>query len=846
MTPRMLSRLFSSLALFTLLSCALSAQPWMQSTYLRSTADEPSFYEIRDAFNAWWGERPYVRSKGYKPFMRWAYLMEPKCFPDGKLPSPERYYRAKKEFLSGLKADGAKSALWTPLGIETWINGNSGYNPGNGRINAVTVDMSNRDILYVAAPSGGIWKSMNGGLTWNTTYDTMAVLGTSAVTLHPNDPNTIFVGTGDRDAWDTPGIGILKSTDGGSSWTSGGYMFAPSGRTINKILINPLNPQKMFAASSSGIYRSSNGGDSWTLAYAGSSVNDLMFRPGDTTIIYGSGDYFVRSVTAGNSFVKGVSTLPGGSGRLEIDVTPANPMVVYVVSANDESTFRGFYKSIDMGATFTLQADAPNILGYSDIGDDDSGQAWYDLAIAASPSNEHEVWVGGINMWKSTNDGVNWEVNTMWYTGSPINYIHCDIHSADFYGDTLYVGSDGGAFYTPDHGNNWVDISSGLGITQFYRMGNDPANPMHIAAGAQDVGSNIFEDGYWLHAYGADGMEALISHSDPYKIYVSSQFGGLIRSQDGGQTFVGIKPVDSIDGGWVTPYVQHPADPATLYAAYRDVWKTTDEGDSWTPLSTDLAGGSELDQLAVAASDPQTIYVSDNENLFVTHDEGITWNTYQPASWMSISGIAVDNTNPLRIWVSCTNSSTDAVLYSADGGQNWTDLTKNLTALGLNCIVRQHNTDDRLYVGTETGVVYTDSTMSQWLPWDKDLPEVPVRELEIHYLAGNLRAATYGRGIWQAPLINTVGIQENKDFPLSIYPNPANDRLYIQFESGSSEPIKLRLFTITGVLASSLTTLPSTDGRCSLDISKLAAGTYYLRVERGEQADFRKVMIVNF
>lgn len=822
------------------------AQPWMQSPYLQKKSDEATYYDIRGAFHAWWGEKPYERSKGYKPFMRWAWRMEPKCFPDGKLPAPERYYLAKKEFLAGLSTNGPKSALWTPMGIETWINGNSGYNPGNGRLNAVTVNMSNRDIIYVAAPSGGMWKSANGGLTWNTTYDTMAVLGTSAVTIHPNDPNTIFVGTGDRDAWDTPGIGILKSTDGGTSWTSGGYMFAPTGRTINKILINPLNPQTMFAASSSGIYRSKNGGSTWQLIYPGSDVKDLMYRPGDTTMLYGSGEYFVRSVNGGSNFVKGVVTLPGGSGRLEIDVTPANPNVVYAVSANDESTFRGFYKSIDNGATFTLQADAPNILGYSEIGDDDAGQAWYDLAIAASPTDEHEVWVGGVNMWKSTNDGVNWTVNTMWYTGSPIKYIHCDIHSADFYGDTLYVGSDGGVFYTADHGNNWVDISAGLGITQFYRMGNDPANPMHIAGGAQDVGSNIFEDGYWLHAYGADGMEALISHSDPYKIYVSSQFGGLIRSEDGGQTFVGIKPVDSIDGGWVTPYVQHPTNPAILYAAYRDVWKTTDEGDSWIPLSTDLAGGSELDQLALAPSDPNTIYVSDNENLYVTHDEGLTWNTYQPASWLSITGIAVDNNDPLRLWVSCTSSGSDAVMYSNNGGQSWSDITKNLTNMGLNCIVRQNNTDDRLYVGTETGVVYTDSTMAQWLPWDEDLPEVPVRELEIHYLAGNLRAATYGRGIWQAPLINTVGLQENKTGLISIFPNPAHDKLHVQLEAGQSGPVDLRLFTVTGSLARQLITKATNDNRYSLDISKLAAGTYYLRIAHGDKVEFKKVMIVNF
>lgn len=845
MNKRIIIFFLSSFLLIIMLSNNVSAQPWMRSPYLQQKNNAVGFYDIQNAFYSWWGNRTYVKGNGYMQFKRWEYRMEPKSFPDGKLPQAGQYYDEYVKFRASVPAKDLRSAYWAPMGLTSWVNGNSGYNPGNGRLNAVTVDMNNRNIIYVAAPSGGIWKTNDGGNTWNTTYDTMRVLGTSAIAIHPADANTIFIGTGDRDAWDTPGIGIYKSTDAGTSWLSGGMTFNPSGKTINKILINPLRPAKMFAASSAGIYRSNNGGSSWQLCYSGSGVNDLKYKPGDTTIIYGSGDVFVRSANAGASFTKITATLPHDTGRVEFDVTIANPNVVYVVASRPNSTFEGVYKSTDSGLTFTAQSNSPNILGYSDLGDDESGQAWYDLAIAVSPSNQNEVWVGGINMWKSTNAGVDWEVNTMWYTNSPYNYIHCDIHSVNFYGDTLYVGSDGGIFYTPNHGNSWYDISAGIGVTQFYRLGCSKNDPEHIVAGAQDIGSNVYLDGEWTHVYGADGMEAIISHADDNNVFVTSQMGGLLRSDDGGANWEGIKPVDSIDGGWVTPYVQHPIDPLTLYAGYKDVWKTSDGGYNWTPLSTDLCGGNNIDQLVVAASNVQYIYVSDEETIYYTSNEGITWNTSVPNAGLYITGIVVDPNNPLRIWITGTSSSDDRVYFSDDGGVSFTDETLNLGNLGFNCIVYQPNANDGLYVGTETGVVYKDSTMSAWIPWDTDLPHVPVSELEIHQASGFLRAATFGRGIWQGPLINTVGMAEQQFNSLKVYPNPVSGILNIVVPTGTSGAIDLRLFNITGALVRSLGLAASSGTEIRMDVSGLVSGTYYLRLESSERAVYQKIMIVN-
>ncbi len=845
MNKRILLSLAFGLLICTAASLRTNAQPWMQSPYLQNKAGQQNFYSICSAFYSWWGDRPYVKGKGYMQFKRWEYRMTPKCFPDGKLPGATQYADEYAKLKGSVAAKDLRTTYWMPMGLTSWVNGNSGYNPGNGRLNAVTVDMNNRDIIYVAAPSGGIWKTIDGGMTWNTTYDTMKVMGTSAITIVPNAPNTIFVGTGDRDAWATPGIGILKSTNGGSSWLSGGMIFSPTAKTINKILINPLNPLKMFAASSAGIYRSSNGGTSWQLCYASDAVNDLKYRPGDTSIIYGSGTTFVRSADAGATFTKIEATLPHDTGRVEFDVTIDNPNVVYVVASRPNNTFEGVYKSTNNGLTFTAQSNSPNIFGYSDLGDDESGQAWYDLAIAVSPSNENEVWVGGINMWKSMDAGVTWAVNTMWYTGSPYSYIHCDIHSVNFYGDTLYVGSDGGIFYTPDHGTNWTDISSGLGITQFYRLGCSALNSEHIAAGAQDIGSNVYLNGTWTHVYGADGMEALISHSNDNTIFVTSQMGGLLRSDDGGENWVSAKPVDSIDGGWVTPYVQHPVNADILYAGYKDVWKTIDGGFSWSPLSTDLCGGNNIDQLVVAPSNTNYIYASSQETLYYTSNEGGNWYTVYPNPSMYITGIAVDPNNPQRLWVSCTSSSDDRVYFSHNGGLSFSDETLNLPNIGINCILYQPNSNDGLYLGTENGVVYKDSTLSGWIPWDTDLPHVPVNELEIQQATGTLRAATYGRGIWQGPLVNTVGMIEIQNQGLSVYPNPASVSITVSLPKNLSGKVELRLFNTTGALVRSKTREDNNSAASvMMDVTGLVSGTYYLRINDVNRVMFQKVVVV--
>ncbi len=839
--------LFVLIFILPVLYITAFAQPWMSKPYLEKSKSEADFYDIQKAFYKYWGNKPYTRGKGYKQFKRWEYDMTPKCYPNGKIPEPLKYYNEYKKFLSGITAENRKQAgvMWTPLGLNSWTNGNSGYNPGNGRLNAVTVDMNDRDNIYVAAPSGGIWQTKDGGISWNTTFDTMPALGTSTTAIHPDNPDIIFIGTGDRDAWDTKASGIYKSLDGGSTWIPSGLNSGTGNRNINKILINPVNPNKMFAATSDGVFRSQNGGVTWQSVYYGSSVKDLKYQPNDTNVIYGSGKYFIRSANGGNTFTQQTTSLPYDTVRIEFDVTIANPDIVYVVVSNSGNTFEGVYRSTDGGLTFYPRCHTPNILGYSDVGDDDSGQGWYDLAIAVSPNNANEVYVGGINVWKSMDGGLSFDINTMWYTDSPYTYIHCDIHSLNFYGDTLYCGSDGGIFYTADHGQSWADISMGLGIAQFYCMGSCESAPYIIAAGAQDIGSNVLKNGQWTHVFGADGMEAIVNNFDTQNIFVSYQGGGILRSYDGGINFDDARPNDSIEGSWVTPYVMDAADGQTLWAGYQDIYKTTDGAVSWTQISNNLTNGFDIDKLAVAASDNNYIYASESEYLYVSSDGGSNWSTYTPAAEMYITYIAVDPENPQRIWLTLTSYYYDKVLYSSDAGNTFSDITGNLTNMGFNCIAYQKNANDALYLGTETGVFYRDTTSAGWLPYNYDLPNVKISELEIIYAIGMIRAATYGRGIWEGPLHNCVGINEAEPaVNFNIFPNPAKMVLNVQFDEKLQDKTEIKLFNVVGTLTRQ-TEIKKNTQKVSIDISNLAPGTYFLKVFSSKGSSTKKIVIVN-
>lgn len=751
---------FKSKVLIGMLVCGLWAvqSSYAQQEWVRLMQDpNANFYDIQRSFNEYWEGKKIERGSGWKQFKRWEYFMEPRVYPSGRIPAPDQAARAYAEYAASHRRLTSISDFsnWTPLGPTSWVT--TSYNPGIGRINCSAVHPNNSDIIYVGAPSGGLWVSYDGGSTWNTTTDDLPVLGVTSIAIDPFDPDIVYLGTGDGDAGDTYSIGALKSTDGGLTWNPTGLNWTIyQARRISKILIHPAQTNVLLAATNSGVYKSTDAGASWSLSLAG-DFKDMEFKPFDPAVVYVCGTTFHRSTDTGSSFTQIGAGVPSSAAvnRLAIAVTPANPDYVYLVGGSSaNSDFYGLYRSTNGGVSFSLRSNSPNILGYAPNGSSVGGQSWYDLAVAASPVNAEEIYVGGINIWKSGDGGVSWDLNAYWfYPEQAYPYVHADIHALDFHGNVLYAGSDGGIFQTSDGGEVWTDISAGLANTQFYRFGGYPYNENLLIGGTQDNGTNLMNGPVWTHVLGADGMEALIDYSNPNILYACIQNGGLSKSLNGGLSFNSITNNITGNGAWVTPYVMDPQDPQILYAGFGEVWKTFNGGASWVQISA--LGGGTLQSLTVAPSDPQYIYAASQNNIFRTRNGGQTWANITAGVTLggAITYIAVSHEDPEKLWVTLSGYSPgNKIFASTNAGNSWTNYSGSLPNLPANCVVQQKNSADALYVGTDIGIYYRNRNMPDWEPFNAGLPNVIVQELEIHYASGKLRAATYGRGIWESPL----------------------------------------------------------------------------------------------
>ncbi|MDX1479241.1 MAG: hypothetical protein R3301_16110, partial [Saprospiraceae bacterium] len=694
---------------------------------------------------------------GWKQFKRWEWFMEQRTWSSNGRIDRRAYLRALAQYQRQRNHTQRSSDPWTPLGPEEWVNGNDGYNPGNGRVNAIAEHPLDTNILFVGTPSGGLWKSEDAGATWTPHTDDFAQLGISAIVIDPTDPDVMYVGTGDGDGFDTYSIGVMKSEDGGVTWTPAG-MLSAGVFVVRKMAMDPGNTQVLYAATSDGLYRTTNGGTSWLQLMSG-SFHDVKLHPTDHDTVYVCSNHFYRSTDGGGSFTEVDDTDgladPAIVNRYRIGVSPDEPDWVYVLSGEaSDGSFEGLYRSTNAGATFTLQTSTPNVFNYSSTGAGGGGQCWYNMALAVDPNDAEVVYTGGINIWKSINAGIDLDIVTQWIYGNGFGYVHADIHDLVMVGDRLYVGSDGGIFKSNNDGDDWSDLSGGLSITQFYRMGGTPQSAGLILAGSQDNGSNLLSGGIWTHVYGADGMEAIINPANSSFMYVSYQGGGIQRSTDGGINFSSSTNGINEEGAWVTPYMLHPTNSNTLFAAFDNVWKSTSSGSTWTKISGIDAGN--LNALEVAPSNPDYIYTSDNGILYRTTDGGGVWDTLTaglPGHF--ITDITVHPADPEQLWLTFSGYAlTDRVYYSSDAGQTWSDYSTGLPGIPVNTVVRQPYSDNLLYIGTDVGVYYRDQTMGSWQPFGTALPNVIIYELEIHQSSGKLRAATFGRGLWETNLVS--------------------------------------------------------------------------------------------
>jgi len=784
--------LFVALLLFSLLTSVLShAQAWRnnlpQSKINNGTL---TLFDYQKAFNTYWEpynlERGYyyengekIKAGGWKQFKRWEWYWESRVDPNtGEFPTTTAWQEFQ-EYLYENPGSRSPSGNWTSLGPNTTSGGYAGL----GRLNCVAFRPTDNNTLYVGAASGGVWKSTDGGMNWTPLGDDNAALGVSdIVVIKTNFDDIVYIATGDRDHSDTYSVGVLKSVDGGLTWNTTGLNWTQNQyRLINRLLMDPSNNNVLYAATSNGVYKTTDAGVSWN-QMTGTNFIDIEFQPGNSSIIYGSttSGTIYRSTNSGSNWSL-IYTISGGY-RTQLAVSANNSSYVYAVSANSSDGLKGIYRSTDGGASFSLtySGSSPNanLLNWDCNSTSSGGQGWYDLCIASDPANENIVFVGGVNTWKSADGGFTWNISTHWSgsCGGSASTVHADKH---FYAyqpgtSTLYECNDGGLYKTSNGGNNWQHLGSGLVTSQIYRLGVGQTSSAEVIIGLQDNGTKVYSSGSWSDEIGGDGMDCLIDFTNHNIQYGELYYGSIYRTTNHWGSSSYIASGISGSAAWVTPFTLDPSDHNTIYVGFQDVWKRTFPSSTWTKLSN--WNGSTLKSIAVAPSDNAYIYTATYGSIYRTANSGANWssiNSNLPSS-NSITFISVKNDDPNTAWVSFSGfSNNNRVYQTTNGGSSWTNISTGLPQLPVNCIIQnnQNTTDVELYAGTDVGI-YVKVGNANWVPFFDGLPNVVVTELEIYYDANPanslIRAATFGRGVWESDLYSQVVLAPDADFMADI------------------------------------------------------------------------------
>ncbi len=701
---------------------------------------------------------------------------------------------------------------WTPIGPAPTVNGPTDYvEPASGRIAALAAHPTDPNVLYVAAAGGGVWKTTDGGATWTPQTDTQGTLFMGAIALAPSNPDVVYAGTGEAHMGPSKarnsrtniyyGRGVLKSTDGGNSWTlPGATVF--NRRTISKIVVDPTDPDTVYVAvgalatnglpGNTGIWKSTDGGLNWNNTTAGISTtaafSDLMMDPSNRQTLYAAvGEPGVIPARVANGVYK---TTDGGAnwsvagdfptgaadeliGRIALALSPSAPQTLYATIARPgppNSLTNSLYRILKTGDAGSTWASLPSpgsiCLSEGSLINYLASSGDYHMTLAADPANADVVYAGGICMIRSTDGGSTWSAIAQGDTSGP----HRDHHAIGFDASGSFLdGNDGGIWRLDDPGQLvWANLNGNLQITQFVGIALHPTDPDIAYGGTQDTGTVKFQGNpQWSRLLRGDGGVDAVSVANPNRVYqvtrISSSSPNLFRrSLNGGLTWsIKVTGIGANDpANFYLPVVLVPAasDPNLdrLLLGTNRVYETTNSADNWSPLSTPGVGGwtvsANIDSIAAAPSDADTIYASAGGHIFVTFDHGTSWQQRDVTGLAGphFAALLADPTNNLIAYAVRDRFDGGHVFRTTDGGQNWSDISGDLPNLPANTIVLDPRTSPNiLYVGTDSGVFSSTDLGAHWSVFGADLPNAQVVELKLNLNLNILAAGTHGRGVWE-------------------------------------------------------------------------------------------------
>lgn len=732
--------------------------------------------------------------------------------------------------------------VWTSRGPASSNFGGWSFGKVSGRTIALAKDWVN-DILYAGGASGGLWKSTNDGASWTYLFESAGTTTVGAIAVDPNDPQTLWVGTGENSNWceEYFGIGLLRSRDGGATWElrngTGGSTLGDLS-AFASIIVDPRDSSHLVVGGGyrdcvngnyayGGIYTSNDAGATWVNRLANAGVTEVVQDPVNRDIFWAavSNLGLFKSTDSGATWILQISSsLPRGNvGRSEVAISPINPDYVYVLFGSASNTPQ-FWRTTNGGATWTKMSSGGNAC---------DGQCSYNMVLRADRGSLDTVYRGTIHIFKSTNGGTNWTDLSGPWGGSQT--VHQDTHEFLMHPTdpkVFYVGCDGGVWKTEDAGHSFKNLNANLNMTQFYAIGNHPTDDGIILGGAQDNSSlaRVSSDTWELQQVTGDGFVCHINPKNPNTVYIAGypyNYGGgtlpsVFRSTTGPQGYFdyitgtsnGISAGDRIN--WVTPYLMDPSNPDVLFLGTHRVYRSLDGGSNWTQVgpSSMASGSNTLVSLDVNRADGSFVYAGTTSGkVWQSKDGGANWADISaglPAR--SINDIAGDPGETSRALCVVGGFNTPH-LYSWPGSGSWTAVGSGLPNVPANAVLMLSAAD--VYVGTDVGIFRSGDGGQNFEPFMGGMPQgTVVTDLKYAPATKTITAGTYGRGAWQYTACARPGVPA-----IGTVTAPADNQLRVSWTPGSPAGATYSVFRSTGacpggeytLIASGLASSPLTD-----------------------------------
>ncbi len=654
---------------------------------------------------------------------------------------------------------------WRPIGPNgLWVNLIE-----SGRIAAIVPPATPGGPMYAGTASGGVWRSGDEGNTWTPISDGECGLTTGAMTLDPSNPSIVYAATGEGNGG-LFGCGVLRSTDGGGTWSTGSSGLRSTGggaATFTSLVVDRTSTNVLLGTTNfgnAGVVRSTNGGSTWSTVLALGPATSLVAHPTQAGTYYvgnrvttpASSRGVYKSTNAGQAWTQlppFPATDVNAIGRVELAMSKASPDVLWAL-VGDRVTggMLGLFRWDEATSAWT-RLDAT---GVSNFGTQQS----YDLVIAVDPRDARRIYIAGVRAFRSTDGGASF---------APMaREVHVDWHVIVFDRtdpDIIWAGTDGGVYRSTDGGSSWVSRSAGLSVTQFYPGVSVHPRLTRVTGGTQDNGTQVYSGTlFWDVFSGGDGGYTAINHRDPTIQWGETQWslssntvGNIYRRDAAGlqRRSSGIITTDRAQ--FIPPLVMDPVNPAKLYFGTFRLYRTVNDGIAWTPISADLSGGSaNITSIAIAPSDTNTIYVGTGDGrALISRDAGATFTAATGLPNRFVTRVVIHPTDPLRAIVTVSGFGVPHVYETTDGFVTAVrNISGNLVDAPTNVAVYIPSMNV-IAVGTDVGIFQSADDGTSWTLGPTGMPNVIIQDLVYQSSTGLLVAATYGRGMFAY----TVGTQ---------------------------------------------------------------------------------------